>query len=1546
MKSAKKIMALLLIIGVLCGLPFSLAARAQDVITLDEAVMISATATTVTVQARFSGNVWIKNKDRIMLAPRYNSRGCSDAEAEHWQLYVTAVEHVNPVVEGNATYASAVNLTFNKCTCADHADLWGADGATLPDPVELIFNDFGEEWAQSLVDEYISDVFVIGQNGERLMAKQRVDDAYDVTYVSLNRLALNSATLIGTTKSTVTIRAGFSGNITVVNEGCVFLAPRYNSLRCEEEDAAHWQLYLSAPVEYVNPVTVGNRQYSSSMDLTFNKCTCGDHENLWGDKGTELPDDIVLVFSDSAFWIDPLEDEHISGDFVVGQHGERLVATDRVDESYDVAYVTVESNGIMLNEAKFLSATDTTVTIQATFSDMITIKDASRIALAQAPYGDTGCESKDAASWRLNGCTVEYVDGKRQWYFENWRLYYIEYSSTVKLTFTKCSCEDHADLWGANGEIMPEPIVLIFVDSGETEWAKPLEDEYISDTFVVGLDGKRLVSRLRVDEAYDVTYVPVSWNRITLDRATIIASNEATVTVRATFSAPVCLNEESLSRYLYLKDAYDTVSCDSNHWMMAAKSMTYVEDGCVTIDGNTYSSMVDIVFDKCICTSHASPWCETGSVLPDSIVLCMTEIADMSNTWGEKNTIGKWYAYGQNGEALMADTRFGAGYAVAYVDVKDGSTLQGRLNMARDDGGGTVVLYEDAAADQLSVSNAVTLDLNGHILTADVVLSIGDVIDSTEGIGGIRTAKNETDNNSLILSAGNDMIALYDEAFAGYRFFGYDLEYKTVEMADPDVSKYAIRVGLPTEEAYALLDDEANRKVLHMELVLVDRATDEEKRPIVYTFKPETMEKYVTLTTQNPEKKYGITLTVYGMKAVAQAGLELRVTPCLSFCGATYRIPDAVEAAKAWISAQIENNTLFSFNYDGVAYEEHIESWDKTVVQTESGWTVTYTKDGVTVWSEIAFDKETAAIEWTNYFKNESPANSPVISDILAIDSTVTVQKPVLTTAKGSTSQADDFAPITVDLDKKTSYSASTYGGRSSQGAFPYFDVSNGDYGIMAAIGWSGNWKADFVHDQGTVAVTAGMQETNISLYAGEQMRTPMVMLQFFTGDQDDGHNAFRRLILKSYTPEDETGEPVTELPIFQSVLTFNSEEDLIARMQDIADQGREVDGIWIDAVWYGGITAENSIDDNYWKTQNGNWYLNPDRFPQDNLDQLNAWLDENGKELLMWFEPEQVAAGSQIAVEHPEWLLSGIDQWWAKVYLFDLTDDEACDYLIDLISDRIQKYRIDWYRHDFNTDPEDAWAIADGQADRVGISEIKYITNLYRYLDTLVENNPGLMIDNCSSGGRRLDLEMTKRAIPYWRTDVCASSHSSADSIRSINYDLTWWLPLHGGGYPQYNNANFTYNMRSYMSAGLSFGLEVEGNEAVLQKLLAQNRTCRSMMHGDYYMLSYGVGDEVTTKNAAYQFHVPEESRGYIMTFRPVSGTQEESTYLLRGLKSDVVYDLVIADTGEKFTMSGSELMSKGWTCSYPQAATSLLVFYSEHGKTTDFSQSVDKWE
>jgi alpha-galactosidase len=111
------------------------------------------------------------------------------------------------------------------------------------------------------------------------------------------------------------------------------------------------------------------------------------------------------------------------------------------------------------------------------------------------------------------------------------------------------------------------------------------------------------------------------------------------------------------------------------------------------------------------------------------------------------------------------------------------------------------------------------------------------------------------------------------------------------------------------------------------------------------------------------------------------------------------------------------------------------------------------------------------------------------------------------------------------------------------------------------------------------------------------------------------------------------------------------------------------------------------------------------------------------------------------------------------------------------MLSGFISDFGMTWYRQDFNVRPYRFWAVAD-TPDRIGITEIGYVEGLYTIWDDLLNRHPGLRIDNCASGGRRIDIEMMSRSFVVWRTawgslTLLPSRHRPRRSSRGF---LTQW--------------------------------------------------------------------------------------------------------------------------------------------------------------------------
>ncbi len=80
-----------------------------------------------------------------------------------------------------------------------------------------------------------------------------------------------------------------------------------------------------------------------------------------------------------------------------------------------------------------------------------------------------------------------------------------------------------------------------------------------------------------------------------------------------------------------------------------------------------------------------------------------------------------------------------------------------------------------------------------------------------------------------------------------------------------------------------------------------------------------------------------------------------------------------------------------------------------------------------------------------------------------------------------------------------------------------------------------------------------------------------------------------------------------------------------------------------------------------------------------------------------------------------------------------------------------------------------------------------------------MLRRHPHLLIDNCASGGRRIDLETMSRSVPLWRTDFPGDPLGK----QCHTYGLSFWVPLNGTG--AVNPAHDSdYALRSSLSSAL----------------------------------------------------------------------------------------------------------------------------------------------
>ncbi|MBQ0105226.1 MAG: alpha-galactosidase, partial [Armatimonadetes bacterium] len=510
------------------------------------------------------------------------------------------------------------------------------------------------------------------------------------------------------------------------------------------------------------------------------------------------------------------------------------------------------------------------------------------------------------------------------------------------------------------------------------------------------------------------------------------------------------------------------------------------------------------------------------------------------------------------------------------------------------------------------------------------------------------------------------------------------------------------------------------------------------------------------------------------------------------------------------VAGEAANNAFFSFKYNGIPSDELLPKWDKKFETVDLGditrYVTTYT-DPETKFAciiEMHTYKGFTNYWWNVKFANRGDKNSYLLSDVKSIDFDFTSSVPKVTHALGSTFSATDFNATTEIITDKLHIA--TTGGRSSEGAWPYFRMENPNY--IMAMGWSGQWYCDFVKSEKGIKVLGGIETFASVLYPGEEIKMPSINIMSFEGSVLDAHNDWRKFILKYNTPGGEN----VRVPVSLGTWGGMYADKHIETADYIADNELGYDVYWIDAAWYGDpehhcLTAWEPG----WGEARGNWYENPVAYPE-GFGPVTDKIHERGFKFLLWFEMQSARPNTQLTNEHPDWFIKNIIKEGKSEevidWQFNIGDDEACDWLIDFIDEKIKKWKIDWYREDFNTNPLPYWQYMDTlDSERVGMCEVKCVDNYWRFWDTLSKRNPGLLIDNCASGGRRLDIEMIGRGITLWQSDYQCYSKVDYMGVQSQNMNLNLWLPLHTGG----NNSGLTqnkYGFRSCMSTGMDVDL------------------------------------------------------------------------------------------------------------------------------------------
>jgi len=612
----------------------------------------------------------------------------------------------------------------------------------------------------------------------------------------------------------------------------------------------------------------------------------------------------------------------------------------------------------------------------------------------------------------------------------------------------------------------------------------------------------------------------------------------------------------------------------------------------------------------------------------------------------------------------------------------------------------------------------------------------------------------------------------------------------------------------------------------------------------------------------------------------------------------------------------------FSFVYGGRSSDSLLGSWrldessrhlDRNRTQRTQAYTDPQT--GLVVRCEIVEYHDFPTVEWTLYFKNTGSKDTPILENVQSLDTQFERAGPgefLLHHFIGSPCTPYDYRPQETVLKPETVKRICTAGGRPTNSDLPYFNLETGDSGVIAVVGWPGQWAARFVRDaRNCLRVAAGQELTHMILHPGEEIRTPLTVLQFYRGDWIDGQNTWRRWMWTHNMPHPGGRTPGPQMAACSSHQygeMINADEASQKMFIDrYLGEGLALDYWWMDAGWYWNKHGWPHV---------GTWEVDTNRFPN-GLRAISDYAHSRGVKTIVWFEPERVAADTWLSNTHPEWIHGG-----SGGGLLKLGEPAVLEWLTSHIDGLINRQGVDLYRQDFNMDPLDSWR-SDDKPDRQGIAEIRHVVNYLAYWDELRRRHPDMLIDSCASGGRRNDIETLRRAVPLLRSDYLLEPISQ----QNHTYGIAFWIPFYGTGINQFD----AYGMRSCLCPHVTACYDMRRQDqdyGAVRRLLRQWREeIAPNYRGDYYPLTpYSVDDNVWV---AWQFNRPESGQGMVQAFRRTKCEERATLVRLRGLDPQARYRFANIDTDRTWTISGRDLLDRDLRVETDRQPDAIVLTY-----------------
>ena len=292
---------------------------------------------------------------------------------------------------------------------------------------------------------------------------------------------------------------------------------------------------------------------------------------------------------------------------------------------------------------------------------------------------------------------------------------------------------------------------------------------------------------------------------------------------------------------------------------------------------------------------------------------------------------------------------------------------------------------------------------------------------------------------------------------------------------------------------------------------------------------------------------------------------------------------------------------------------------------------------------------------------------------------------------------------------------------------FPFIAIEDTKEGVSwgAQVAWPGSWQIEAYRLDDALQLCGGLADRLFgqwmkTIKQGEQFTSPQAVLSVTKGGVDDVSQRLTSMQYETWKKEPQVEQEAPAMFSDWAMTWGNNNEKIIERcINAVKDKG--ITYFYIDA---GASDAS------------GNWVPDAKRFPD--MEKTIKMVKDAGMVPGWWFEYECCEKGAETfdSQQDHSLRLDGQVIFEYNRHFWDMRDPYTQDYLTKTVIGTLKKYGIGIFEIDYNGN---IGMGCDG-AESPGEGLRQNMEGMLHFVGKVRKEIPGIIIDNCSSGGHRLE--------------------------------------------------------------------------------------------------------------------------------------------------------------------------------------------------------------